>query len=232
MVKHSILFFFLLVFYNLQLASQNIREWINIECYQTDNYSYKNSQRNNDLVVFMGNSITEGWVKSDSTFFTSNGFVGRGISGQTSFQFLLRFREDVLNLKPQIVVINAGTNDIAENAGFYNENYTMNNIMSMVELAKVHTIKVILTSVLPAEKFYWNDSVKDVSAKISSLNRRIKLYATEHGIPYVDYYHSMVFGIKNALNPQYTHDGVHPVLNGYKVMESLILPVIHDLKLQ
>lgn len=120
MVKHSILFFFLLVFYNLQLAAQDIRKWINIDCYQTDNYSYKNSQSDNNLVVFMGNSITEGWVKSDSIFFTSNGFVGRGISGQTSFQFLLRFREDVLNLKPQIVVINAGTNDIAENAGFYN----------------------------------------------------------------------------------------------------------------
>lgn len=173
-------------------------------------------------VVFMGNSITEGWVRLRPAFFQQNNYVGRGISGQTSYQFLLRFREDVINLSPDVVVINAGTNDVAENTGAYNEEYTFGNIVSMVELAQANKIKVILTSVLPAASFGWNPKIKDAAAKIASLNNRIRTYAEKHHIPYVDYYEKMVSGEDKALNPAYTKDGVHPTADGYVVMEQLI----------
>lgn len=177
-------------------------------------------------VVFMGNSITEGWVNTHPDFFTDNGYIGRGISGQTSYQFLLRFREDVIKLLPALVVINAGTNDIAENTCPYNEEYTFGNIVSMVELAQAHKIKVILTSILPAASFGWNPSVLDAQAKILSLNARLKEYARKHKIMYVDYYEKMVYGENGALNPQYTKDGVHPTSEGYLVMEELIKKAI------
>ena len=177
-------------------------------------------------VVFMGNSITEGWVKIHPEFFKENGYVGRGISGQTSYQFLLRFREDVINLKPKLVIINAGTNDIAENTGPYDIDITFGNIASMAEIAKANKIKVILTSVLPAAGFRWNKKITDAPDRIEALNAKIKEYAKANKIPYVDYYTPMVTGAERALNPDYSNDGVHPTLDGYIVMEALIKPVI------
>ena len=106
-------------------------------------------------VVLMGNSITDNWASMRKDFFQENALIGRGISGQTSYQFLLRFREDVINLHPRVVVINYGTNDIAENTGPYDEDLTFGNVLSMVELARQHKIKVILTSCLPASGFGW-----------------------------------------------------------------------------
>ena len=155
-------------------------------------------------------------------FFKSNGYISRGISGQTSYQFLLRFREDVINLAPALVVINAGTNDVAENTGPYNEDYTFGNIVSMAELAKANKIKVILTSVLPAAAFKWRMEIKDVPQKIKSLNDRIEAYARANKIPFVNYYKAMVVDENQALNPQYTKDGVHPTSEGYDIMEPLI----------
>ena len=152
--------------------------------------------------------------------------IGRGISGQTSYQFLLRFREDVINLSPALVVINAGTNDVAENTGAYNEDYTFGNIASMAELAKANKIKVILTSVLPAAEFPWRREIKDAPQKIQSLNARIEAYAKANKIPFVNYYQPMVVGENKALNPQYTKDGVHPTGEGYDIMEALIKQAI------
>lgn len=160
--------------------------------------------------------------KDSSGFFKSNGYIGRGISGQTSYQFLLRFREDVINLSPALVVINAGTNDVAENTQAYNEDYTFGNIVSMAELAKANKIKVILTSVLPAAAFKWRMEIKDVPQKIKSLNDRIEAYAKANKIPFVNYYKAMVVDENQALNPQYTKDGVHPTSEGYDIMEPLI----------
>ena len=173
----------------------------------------------------MGNSITEGWVRTHPDFFKINGYIGRGISGQTSYQFLLRFREDVINLSPALVVINAGTNDVAENTQTYNEDYTFGNIISMVELAKANKIKVILTSVLPAAAFKWRMEIKDAPQKIKSLNDRIEAYAKANKIPFVNYYKAMV-DENQALNPQYTKDGVHPTGEGYDIMEPLIKAAI------
>ena len=218
------------IFSFAELSAQEKRDWPNLGRYAQENAELQSTATVKGRVIFMGNSITEGWVNEDADFFISNGFVGRGVSGQTSYQFLLRFREDVLKLSPEMVVINAGTNDVAENTGIYNEEYTMGNIISMVELARANGIKVILTSVLPAAAFGWNPTIKDASQKIESLNKRILVYATEERIPYVDYYGAMVYGANKALNPAYTKDGVHPTIEGYKIMEALILKTIDELR--
>ncbi|MBQ2422317.1 MAG: SGNH/GDSL hydrolase family protein [Flavobacteriales bacterium] len=178
-------------------------------------------------VVFLGNSITEGWMKHHKTFFEENkNYVNRGISGQTSEQFLLRFRSDVINLRPYKVIINVGTNDIAENTRPYNEDYTCGNIGSMVELARANTIKVVLSSVLPAAGFSWRKDMKDAPVKIEALNARIKAYAQKEKLPYIDYYTPMVYGDKRELNPAYTYYGVHPTAAGYEVMEKLVQEVL------
>ena len=202
-------------------------EFANYKRYVTENAALAQPVKKEKRVVFMGNSITEGWVNTHPDFFKSNGYIGRGIGGQTSYQFLVRFREDVINLSPALVVINAATNDIAENTGAYHEDRTFGNIVSMVELAKANHIKVILTTTLPAAAFGWNPAIKDAPQKIASLNARLKAYAQTNKIPFVDYYSSMVSGSNKALNPAYTKDGVHPTSEGYDVMENLIQQAIN-----
>ncbi len=177
-------------------------------------------------VVFMGNSITEGWVEIHPEFFTANGFVGRGISGQTSGQMLVRFRQDVVGLHPKAVVILAGTNDVAENSGPYSQEHTLGNIASMCEVAKANGIKVVLCTVPPVASFPWNRDVADVAGKIKRLNAAIAAYAKRNKLQLVDYYSAMVAGADSAMNSSLTTDGVHPVLNGYLVMEPLVLKAI------
>lgn len=198
------------------------KDFANLGRYSKENAALPKPAKKEKRVVFMGNSITEGWVRTHPDFFKTNGYIGRGISGQTSYQFLIRFRKDVINLSPALVVINAGTNDVAENTQAYNEEHTFGNIVSMVELAKANKIKVILTSVLPAAAFKWRPEIKDASQKIQSLNARIEAYAKANKIPYVNYYQALVVAENQALNPQYTKDGVHPTGDGYSVMEPLI----------
>lgn len=176
-------------------------------------------------VVLFGNSITENWRKMRPEFFTGNGFLGRGISGQSTYQFVVRFREDVVNLQPEIVVINAATNDVAENTQPYNEDYTFGNIATLCELAKAAGIKVVLTTTLPAARFGWNPSITDAPAKIKALNDRLAAYAAANGIPFVDYY-SALADESGALPASFSADGVHPNDDGYAVMESLLLPVL------
>ena len=183
-------------------------------------------------VVLLGNSITDGWPKTRPGFFKENNLIGRGISGQTSYQFLLRFRRDVINLKPAVVVINYGTNDIAENTGPYVEDMTYENVITMVELARYNNIKVILTSCLPAEGFGWRKSITGAMDKIRHLNARVKTYADKNKIPYIDYFSAMVNAEGTAMKANYAKDnpGVHPNAEGYAVMESLVLPVIQKLR--
>ena len=183
-------------------------------------------------VVLMGNSITDGWPHTRPDFFKNNNLIGRGIGGQTSYQFLLRFREDVINLQPKVVVINYGTHDIAENTGPYDEDLTYGNVLSMVELARYHKCKVILTSCLPAGGFSWRPAITDGMDKIRSLNARVKAYAEANKIPYVDYFNAMLNEDGTAMNPELANDnpGVHPNAAGYAIMESLLLPVIKKLR--
>ena len=202
--------------------------WGNLAKYKHDNAVVMTAPAEQRRVVFFGNSITEYWAEKDSAFFASNGFVGRGISGQTSYQYLVRFRQDALNLHPRVVVINAGTNDVAENTHPYDESATMGNIISLVQLARAEEVQPVLTTTLPCSHFYWNPQIEHVSEKIQSLNRRIKAYAAEQGIPFVDYYTPMVSS-GGSLDSRLSEDGVHPNLEGYKVMEAQVMAVIEPL---
>ena len=178
-------------------------------------------------VVLMGDSITEIWPDRHPSFFEETGYVGRGISGQVSAQMLVRFRQDVIDLHPAVVVINAGTNDVAENQGPYDEDFTLGNIISMTELARANGISVVLASVLPAAGFRWRPAITDAADKIAALNARIRAYAAEQGIPYADYYSALVVDDPSrALNPAYSNDGVHPVTAGYQVMEPLLVEAV------
>ena len=152
--------------------------------------------------------------------------MGRGSSGQTSYQFLLRFRQDVIDLKPKLVVINYGTNDIAENTGAYDEDKTFNNVCSMVDMARANHIKVILCSTLPAENFSWRPNITDGMQKIRHLNERVKAYCKANKIPYVDYFSAMLSEDGMGMKKEYQNDTVHPNVKGYDVMEAIIVPAI------
>ncbi|MDP5036411.1 MAG: GDSL-type esterase/lipase family protein [Alishewanella sp.] len=205
----------------------NITTYVNYEKYQQANQQFIANYPQGALVVFMGDSITEFWPYQRPTFFAQNNFIGRGIGGQVSHQMLLRFREDVLNLKPQVVVILAGTNDIAQNSGAIVLPRVADNIFSMAELARAHGVSVILCSVLPASDFPWRSGLQPVH-RIVELNQLIKQYAVQHQIPYVDYYAAMNDGKGGLRVPDFTNakDLVHPNAAGYALMESLIAPVI------
>ncbi len=190
-----------------------------------ERYSKQNQSVPAGTVVFAGNSITDGWPSASPDFFKDNNFVGRGIGGQTSLGLLLRFRQDVIDLKPEAVVINIGTNDIAENNGPYNHQLTLSSIKSMAELADYNGIKVILSSVLPVKEYGWNKAVTNVPEKIRALNADMKAFAEEKGFAYIDYYTPMSEP-DGALKAAYTRDGVHPVKAGYTVMEQEALKVV------
>ena len=168
----------------------------------------------------MGNSITEFWSVFDSSFFLHKPYIIRGISGQTSPQMLLRFRQDVIGLKPAVVVILAGINDIAGNTGPATTEQIFGNIVSMAELARTNGIRVVLCSVLPAFDFPWRPGMNPTD-KIVALNTLIKAYCTDNHIVYVDYYSAMA-DKNRALNKAFTEDGVHPTKAGYKVMDVLV----------
>lgn len=203
-------------------------DWAQLDRYAAANDSVAALPQQERRVVLMGNSITDFWPGMRPDFFAGSGFVGRGISGQTTYQFLVRFREDVVSLSPQIVVINGGTNDVAENTHTYSEERTFGNIVSMVQLARAAGITPVLGSVLPASHFYWNPQVNDVPAKIRALNARMAAYAEAEGLAYVDY-HSALTDADGALRSEYSEDGVHPNAEGYAVMEALLLPVLEGL---
>jgi lysophospholipase L1-like esterase len=170
-------------------------------------------------VVFMGNSITEFWGEIDGGFFEGRPYINRGISGQTTSQMLLRFRRDVVDLKPAVVVILAGINDIAENTGPISLEDVFGNIVSMIQLARANDIRVVLSSVLPANDFPWNPGLKPAE-KVIKLNKMLEAYCRENHIIYLDYYSRMV-NDKKGLDKELAEDGVHPTLAGYKVMEPL-----------
>ncbi len=195
-------------------------DWPNLARYHDENAKFPVPASGENRVVFMGNSITQGWKEICPEFFAGRAYIDRGISGQTTPQMLIRFRPDVINLHPAIVVILAGINDIAGNTGPSTLEMIEDNIASMAELAHAHGIKVILCSVLPAYDFPWNPGVYPAE-KIVMLNAWIKKYADENAFAYLDYYSSMV-DERKGLMAAYTLDGVHPTKAGYKLMETLV----------
>lgn len=202
------------------------KDWANLKKYATENDLVKQNQSNEKPIVLLGDSITEFWKTNDPDFFSSHNLLDRGISGQTTPQMLLRFRQDVIDLQPSKVVILAGINDIAENTGPITIEAIYGNIVSMVELAKANKIKVVLCAVLPSNAFYWNPKIQPAD-KVIALNQMIKRYAYKNKIPYVDYYTAIVNESK-GLDKKYGEDGVHPNLEGYKIMESLLVKVLNN----
>ncbi|MFV8226591.1 GDSL-type esterase/lipase family protein [Christiangramia aquimixticola] len=194
-----------------------------LKYYQKANKKITDSLKNPE-VVFMGDSITEGWVSLDPDFFHSNNYVGRGIGGQTSFQMLLRFMLDVVALCPKAVVILAGTNDIAENSSNYNSTHTLNNIKAMTAIATAHNISVILCSLLPVDDYPWNPGLNPIP-KIAELNKELKELSEKQDFIFADLFSATV-NEHYALKSEYSEDGVHPTLKGYKTMQPEIQEAI------
>jgi lysophospholipase L1-like esterase len=184
--------------------------------YQADNTSLPKASSHR--VVYFGDSITELWAARDPGLFT-NDTLDRGISGQTTSQMLLRFRADVIDLKPKAVHILAGTNDVAGNTGPTTLQAIKNNIMAMVEMAQTHHIGVVLGSILPAGKFGWRPSIAPVEP-IRALNEWLKVYAAERKVFYADYYDAMKDD-QSALKGNLADDGVHPNAEGYALMRPI-----------
>ena len=187
--KLSLPFIFFTAILTLECAAQ---DWPNLNRYREANKAIMEMRKNDsedarkNWVVFMGNSITQNWASLDPQFFSENDYIGRGISGQTSPQMLLRFRQDVIHLAPKAVVILAGTNDIAGNTGPTSIDMIMDNIKSMTELAQANHIKVVLCSVLPANQYGWSPEVQPADT-IIALNELIKDYARSKRLVYVDF---------------------------------------------
>ena len=199
-------------------AERERRDWTNLGRYREANAKIGAPKAGKVRVVLTGDSITDGWAYASPDFFEKNNYVGRGISGQTSPQTLLRFRQDVIDLKPKLVVINIGINDIAENTGDYLPEFTLGNYRSMIEIAKANKIKVVLASVLPAYQFPWRMELKGIPAKVIALNAGIKKLATEYGVSYLDYFNALK-DERNGLSIEMAEDGVHPTKLCYAIME-------------
>ena len=214
----------LFLFMSAPLQSQ---DWPNFERYKAENEKIGIPSENENRVVFMGNSITQGWKDygNPELFSDSTSYINRGIGGQTTPQMLVRFRADVIALKPKAVVILAGINDIAENTGPTTLEMIQNNIVSMVELAKANQIKVIISSILPANVFPWRPTI-DPADKVIEMNIFLKDYAENNNCIYLDYYTPLVDD-KKGMKSEYSEDGVHPTIVGYDIMTPLVIEAIH-----
>jgi lysophospholipase L1-like esterase len=204
----------------------NAQDWAELEHFRAANSELSEAKLNENRVVFMGNSITIGWSAHQPEFFEGKPYINRGISGQTTPQMLVRFRQDVLDLKPKVVVILAGTNDIAGNTGPSTLQMIADNLMSMAELAEANGIKVVLCSVLPAYDYPWRTGLMP-NEKIPALNTMIKDYASTKGFIYLDYFSAMTDG-KNGLKEDLGSDGVHPNKKGYELMAPLVEKAINQ----
>ena len=200
-------------------------DWANLGYYKKRNRELGLPDENEKRIVFMGDSITEEWGNLYPEFFSGKNYINRGIGGQTTPQMLIRFKPDAIDLKPDAIVILAGTNDIAGNTGPSTVRMITDNIFSMAELAKAHEIKVVLASILPVYQYSWVDDVIDPPSMIDSVNSKIKEYVENQGLVYLDYYSSMVDDRK-GLKLDFTGDGVHPNEAGYKVMSAIAGEII------
>ena len=202
------------------LAMDALRnDWAGLRRYRAANAALTAPAPAENRVVFYGNSITDGWARHFPIMFPGKPYIGRGISGQTTPQMLVRFRQDVVALQPRAVVILAGTNDIAGNTGPSTLEMIEDNFMSMVQIAKAHHIRVVLSSVLPVYDYPWKPGLLP-APKIIALNAWMKNYANEVGETYLDY-HSVMKDARDGLPPNLANDGVHPTDAGYRMMAPL-----------
>ena len=185
-------------------------------------YAKENANAPKGAVVLFGDSITDFWPGVRGAFFKDNGFIGRGISGQTTAEMLCRFRRDVIELKPKAVVVLAGINDMAENNGPIDAQDVLGNIKSMHELAKANKIRFVLCSVTPSANIPCRPKIKDAVARIKNLNGLLKKYADDNDITWVDYYSLLEDG-HGAMKTGLADDGLHPNANGYAIMEKVLV---------
>lgn len=198
-------------------------DWANLKRFHDENAALTAPVAGVKRVVFMGDSITQGWAHNGvppEPADPAKDWINRGISGQTTPQMLIRFRPDVIDLKPAAVVILAGINDIAGNTGPMTLEETEGNLASMAELAAAHGIKVVMCSILPAFDFPWRPGLTP-APKVIAVNTWMKAYAAEHGFTYVDY-HSAMADQRSGLPKTLSNDGVHPTKAGYVIMQPLV----------
>ena len=201
-------------------------EFAGLARYRAANAALGAPQPGTSRVVFFGNSITEGWARHFATMFPGRPYVGRGISGQTTAQMLLRFRQDVVALKPAAVVILAGTNDIAGNTGPATLEEIQDNLAAMTELAQANGIKVLLCAILPVYDYPWKPGLTP-APKIMAVNRWLKDYAAQRGATFVDY-HTPFADERGGMRPEHAADGVHPTDAGYRIMAGIVEPLIQS----
>ncbi len=206
----------LMIFTSLGVA----QDWPNLSKFAAANARVAAPAPTENRVVFMGDSITEGWNESNGGFFPGKPYINRGISGQTTPQMLLRFRADVVALRPKVVVILAGTNDIAGNTGPITLEAVEDNLMSMCDIAKANGIRVVLASVTPVFDYPWKPGLQPVS-KIAALNTWLKDYAAKNRFVYLDYFSAMVDPANQGMKAALASDGVHPNKSGYAIMAPL-----------
>lgn len=196
-----------------------LTDWASLSRYRAANDSVPPPAPGENRVVYIGDSITESWAPFFPTLFPGKPYIARGISAQTTPQILVRFRQDVVQLRPKVVVILAGTNDIAGNTGPSSLEMIQDNLTSMAEIARANDIRVVLASVLPAYDYPWKRGLAP-APKIVALNSWIRSYAADHGAVYLDY-HSAMADARGGLRAELTDDGVHPNAAGYAVMAAL-----------
>ena len=214
----------ILLFGSHNLLAQEDDDWASLERYQEANAKLTPQESAENRVIFYGNSITDSWASLFPEMFPGKHYLGRGISGQTTPQMLVRFPQDVIRLEPDVVVILAGTNDIAGNTGPSTQKMIEDNIVSMVDLALANSISVVLCSVLPVSDYPWKPGLNP-GPKIIELNAWMRQFAQDEGLVYVDY-HSEMVNDRLGLARELTYDGVHPNHAGYQVMARLVDPAI------
>ena len=214
----------ILLFASHNLVAQEDDDWASLERYREANAKLTPQESAENRVIFYGNSITDSWASLFPEMFPGKHYLGRGISGQTTPQMLVRFPQDVIRLEPDVVVILAGTNDIAGNTGPSTQTMIEDNIVSMVDLALANSISVVLCSVLPVSDYPWKPGLNP-GPKIVELNAWMSQLAQNKGLVYVDY-HSEMVNDSLGLARELTYDGVHPNQAGYQVMARLVDPAI------
>ncbi len=204
----------------IQGMQQRLLDWPQLQRYRAENAALPAAAPRQPRVVFFGDSITEGWGRTGSaTFFAGKGYINRGISGQTTAQMLVRFQQDVVALQPAVVVILAGTNDIAGNTGPATQAMIEDNLQAMATLARAQGIAVVLASVLPVSEYPWQPGVQP-APKVRALNAALRRYAEAHTLVYLDY-HSALANDAGGLDAALAADGVHPTAAGYARMAPL-----------
>ena len=202
------------------------QDWFGFNRYQADNERIITSG-NYPEVVFMGNSITDNWAYFHPDFFSSHNFCGRGISGQTSAQMLVRFTSDVIDLHPKAVVIMAGTNDVAHNDYWVSPEKVVENIVAMCNIAKNNGIIPIISSIPPCKSFVWRPEIETAGQTIADINKSLKAYAEANDLIYIDY-HPALADENHGFTETLSEDGCHPDPDTYFIMENIVLEAINN----